>query len=163
RDFGDRYLRERRSGTVEVDPRKRMEGVVRGMKANGADVQFQEDDDKFVLSFRCGSGGMLIDGGAYAPPRDYLTLREPGPSMCGLRGGQCALPVTRAYQVFSSLAGVTSLTSDMQREPPPGMGARRMRTWLWAAARAGTSTATCLPQRTRASMFWSAFSSPPAA
>ena len=93
RDFGDRYLRERRSGTVEVDPRKRMEGVVRGMKANGADVQFQEDDDKFVLSFRCGSGGMLIDGGAYAPPRDYLTLREPGPRTFG----RDSLPVYCAH------------------------------------------------------------------
>ena len=93
RDFGDRYLHERRAGTETVDARKRMEGVVRGMKANGADVGFSEDDEKFVLSFRCGSGGMLIDGGAYDPPRDYMTLRERGPRTFG----RDALPVYCAH------------------------------------------------------------------
>jgi hypothetical protein len=83
RDFHDRYLTQRRAGTVTVDARKRMEGIARGMKANGADVLLDEDDEKYVLSFRCGSGGMLIDGGAYGPPRDYLTLRERGPRTFG--------------------------------------------------------------------------------
>jgi len=56
-------------------------------------VRFAEDDEKFELSFRCGSGGMLIDGGAYAPPRGYLTLLEPGPRTFG----RDSLPVYCAH------------------------------------------------------------------
>jgi len=93
RDFGERYLQERRSGTLGVGARKRMEGVVRGMKANGAEVSFAEDDEKYVLSFRCGSGGALIDGGAYGPPREYLTLRQVGPRTFG----RAELPVYCAH------------------------------------------------------------------
>ena len=86
RDFGERYVRARRSATDSAEPpsaRKRMEGVARGMKANGAQVRLDEDDEKFVLTFRCGSGGALIDEGAYAEPKSYLTLREAGPRTFG--------------------------------------------------------------------------------
>ena len=79
RDLGDRFVRPRRSASAPPDARKRMEGIARGMKANGADVALSEDDEKFELSFRCGSGGMLIDSGAYSEPKNYLTLRERGP------------------------------------------------------------------------------------
>jgi len=81
RDFGARYLRARRA--TDPGARKRMEGIVRGMKANGASVELDEDDEKFILSFACASGGMLIDEGAYGPPKDYLTLRSPGPMTFG--------------------------------------------------------------------------------
>ena len=91
RDFGERYLRPRRA--ADVGARKRMEGIVRGMKANGATVAFEEDDEKYVVRFRCGSGGMLIDERAYAPPKDYLTLREPGP----VTFGRESLPVYCAH------------------------------------------------------------------
>lgn len=96
RDFGERYLRGRRAGaasTAGADRRKVMEGVVRAMKANGADVSATEDDQKWVLSFRCGSGGALIDSGAYGSPRDYLTLTEPGPRTFG----RDSLPVYCAH------------------------------------------------------------------
>jgi hypothetical protein len=79
RDFGERFVRSRRAGLKDVDARTRMEGIVRAMKANGGEVTFTEEEDRFVLSFRCGSGGMLIDEGAYEAPKDYLTLREGGP------------------------------------------------------------------------------------
>ena len=79
RDFGERFVRPRRAGLKDVDARTRMEGIVRAMKANGGEVELSEDDDRYVLSFRCGSGGMLIDEEAYAPPKDYLTLTERGP------------------------------------------------------------------------------------
>jgi hypothetical protein len=79
RDLGDRFVRPRRAASALPDARKRMEGIARGMKANGADVALSEDEEKFELSFRCGSGGMLIDSGAYAEPKNYLTLRERGP------------------------------------------------------------------------------------
>lgn len=93
RDFGASYLRERRAGYAAVEPRVRMEGLVRAMKANGAEVAFAEDDEKFVVSFRCGSGGKLIDEGAYGPPKDYLTLHGPSP----VTFGRDTLPVYCAH------------------------------------------------------------------
>jgi len=91
RDLGERFVRPRRG--APADARKRMEGIARGMKANGADVQFGEDDEKYELSFRCGSGGMLIDSGAYSDPKNYLTLRERGP----VTFGRDELPVYCAH------------------------------------------------------------------
>jgi hypothetical protein len=79
RDFGERFVRPRRAGVQDLDPRTRMEAIVRAMKANGGEVKLSEDDEKYELSFRCGSGGMLIDEGAYGPPKDYLVLRQRGP------------------------------------------------------------------------------------
>lgn len=79
RDFNDRYLATRRAGYWSLDARKRMEGIVRGMKANFGEASMREDAEKFVLEFRCGSGGKLIDEGAYGPPRDYLMLTERDP------------------------------------------------------------------------------------
>lgn len=93
RDFGDRFLRDRRAGIAAVTPEQRYEGLIRAMKANGATVEVAEDDDKYIASFRCGSGGKLIDEGAYGPPRDYLTLRESGPRTFGRE----ALPVYCAH------------------------------------------------------------------
>lgn len=82
RDFGERYLRARR-GDADPGARKHMEAIVRAMKANGASVEFTEDDQRFELSFQCGSGGKLIDDGAYDAPRNYLTLRTSGPVTFG--------------------------------------------------------------------------------
>ena len=93
RDFGARYLAERRAGYADVTPDQRLEGLVRAMKANGADVELTEDDERFVASFRCGSGGKLIDDGAYAAPRDYLTLHGPTP----VTFGRPELPVYCAH------------------------------------------------------------------
>lgn len=83
RDFGERFIRPRRAAFAGVEPRKRVEGIVRAMKANEGTVEVSEDDEKFVLSFRCGSGGRLIDEGAYGPPKDYLMLRQKGPVTFG--------------------------------------------------------------------------------
>ncbi|MGH2783907.1 MAG: hypothetical protein ACRDJ1_01460 [Actinomycetota bacterium] len=93
RDFGERYLRERRAGYSAATPEQRLEGLVRAMKANGGDVELDEDDDKYIASFRCGSGGKLIDDGSYAEPRDYLTLHGP----TGVTFGRPELPVYCAH------------------------------------------------------------------
>ena len=116
RDFGDRFLRDRRAAQVGVEPRKRMEGLVRAMKANGADVTFDEDDEKFVLAFRCGSGGKLIDDGAYGPPRDYLTLRERGPRTLG----RPELPVYCAHcSINNEIEGIEQTGVPVTIEFPP--------------------------------------------
>lgn len=91
RDFGERYLRARRGGGAE--PSKMVEYVARAMKANGASVELLEDEEKWALSFRCGSGGKLIDEGAYDAPRNYLRLS--GPS--ALTYGAPEIPVYCAH------------------------------------------------------------------
>jgi hypothetical protein len=118
RDLGERFVRPRRSG-ASVDPRKRMEAVARAMKANGADVEFTEDVEKYVLSFRCGTGGMLIDSGAYSEPTNYLTLREKGP----VTFGRDELPVYCAHCSVNNeiqpieWAGVPDTVEEPQRAP----------------------------------------------
>jgi hypothetical protein len=116
RDFGDRFLRDRRANAAGVAPRKRMEGLVRAMKANGADTTFEEDSEKFVLGFRCGSGGKLIDEGAYGPPRDYLTLTEPGPRTFG----RAELPVYCAHcSINNEIEGIEQTGAPITIEFPP--------------------------------------------
>ena len=78
RDFGDRFLRDRRAGQSAATPEQRLEGLVRAMKANGADVSMAEDGEKYIASFRCGSGGMLIDSGAYGSPLRVLSGHKKG-------------------------------------------------------------------------------------
>ncbi len=116
RDFGERYLRERRAGIASVTPEERLEGLVRAMKANGGAVEFSEDDDKYVASFRCGSGGKLIDESAYEAPRDYLTLRERGPRTFG----RDALPVYCAHcSVNNEMEGIEQTGVPITIEFPP--------------------------------------------
>ena len=47
------------------------------MLGNMGEVEVDEDDEKIVLSFRCGSGGKLIDDGRYEGEHPYALLREP--------------------------------------------------------------------------------------
>ena len=86
RRFGERNL----AGRVEPDQdwwsvpaEARAKSVVRAMLTNGADVDVTELDDEIVLSFRCGTGGWLIDSGAYEGDDALLTLTEPGPRTFG--------------------------------------------------------------------------------
>ena len=46
------------------------------MLGNMGEVEVDEDDEKITLSFRCGSGGKLIDDGRYDGEHPYLRLRE---------------------------------------------------------------------------------------
>jgi hypothetical protein len=52
--------------------------IARAMVSNFGAVDVDEDDDKIVLSFRCGTGGRLIDEGRYEGDHAYLRLREKG-------------------------------------------------------------------------------------
>ena len=122
RDFGARYLADRRGTNVDVPARKRAEAVARGMKANGADVQMSEDDEKIELSFRCGSGGMLIDGGAYDDERGYLTLTGPAP----VTFGRESLPVYCAHcSVNNEMEGIERQGAPYTIEHPPAAPGER--------------------------------------
>lgn len=82
---GDDFVRARRDGDVDwagLPAEARAKVIARAMVANGGRCTVEEDDDKIVLRFRCGSGGRLIDEGRYGPD-GYLTLDEPAPRTFG--------------------------------------------------------------------------------
>jgi hypothetical protein len=76
RDFGESYVRPRRGDTWDALPADaRATAVARAMVANFGECEVDEDDEKITLSFRCGTGGRLIDEGRYGDD-GYLVLRE---------------------------------------------------------------------------------------
>ena len=79
RKTGDEFVRPRRDtgtdwGTLPASARAKV--IARAMVANMGEVEVTEDDERIVLSFRCGTGGRLIDEGRYEGERAYLTLQE---------------------------------------------------------------------------------------
>ena len=82
RKTGDEFVRPRRDtgtpwGSLPASARAKV--IARRMLANMGAVEVEEDDEKIVLSFRCGSGGKLIDDGRYGGDHPYLRLRERAP------------------------------------------------------------------------------------
>jgi hypothetical protein len=79
RKTGEEFVLPRRdTGTAweDVPAAQRAKVIARAMLANMGRVDVSEDDEKIVLSFRCGSGGKLIDDGRYEGDHPYWTLRE---------------------------------------------------------------------------------------
>jgi len=79
RKTGDEFVRPRRDTGTEwgsLPASARAKVIARAMVANMGAVEVTEDDEKIVLSFRCGTGGRLIDEGRYEGEHAYLTLRE---------------------------------------------------------------------------------------
>jgi hypothetical protein len=79
RKTGEEFVRPRRDTGTEwgaLPASARAKVIARAMVANMGTVDVAEDDEKIVLSFRCGSGGRLIDDGRYEGEHAYLTLRE---------------------------------------------------------------------------------------
>jgi hypothetical protein len=79
RKTGDEFVRPRRDtgtdwGSLPASVRAKV--IARAMVSNMGSVDVDEDDEKIVLSFRCGTGGRLIDEGRYEGDPAYLTLRE---------------------------------------------------------------------------------------
>ena len=79
RKTGDEFVRPRRDtgtdwGSLPASVRAKV--IARAMVSNMGSVDVDEDDEKIVLSFRCGTGGRLIDEGRYEGDPSYLTLRE---------------------------------------------------------------------------------------
>jgi hypothetical protein len=79
RKTGDEFVRPRREtgtdwGSLPASVRAKV--IARAMVSNMGSVDVDEDDEKIVLSFRCGTGGRLIDEGRYEGDPAYLTLRE---------------------------------------------------------------------------------------
>jgi hypothetical protein len=82
RKTGDEFVRPRRDTGTEwgsLPAAARAKVIARAMLANMGTVEVEEDDEKIVLSFQCGSGGKLIDDGRYDGDDAYLRLRERSP------------------------------------------------------------------------------------
>lgn len=96
RRTGDEYVRPRREqgpDWTSLPAEVRAKAIARSMVANGATCEIEESDTEITLSFRCGSGGRLIDDGSYEPDGDYLVLRE----RSGRTFGRDELPVYCAH------------------------------------------------------------------
>jgi hypothetical protein len=79
RKTGDEFVRPRRSTDTEwadVPAAQRAKVIARAMLGNMGEVAVSEDDEKIILEFQCGSGGKLINGGAYEGEHAYRTLQE---------------------------------------------------------------------------------------
>ena len=104
REFGDGYLAERRARPDGSPPWRDLPGggpgpgrdpAHGGQRGNG---RVDADEDRIELSFRCGTGGRLVDEGRYDPVgagagRGYLRLQGDGPATFGEPG----LPVYCAH------------------------------------------------------------------
>ena len=99
RASGDDFIRERRepAGAPAWDTLPaavRAKAIARAMVANGGECRVTEDEEKIVLSFRCGSGGRLIDEGRYeVDGGPYLSMDEAAPRTFG----RTAFPVYCAH------------------------------------------------------------------
>lgn len=79
RKTGDEFVRPRRDTGTEwgsLPASARAKVIARAMLANMGEVEVDEDDEKIVLSFKCGSGGKLIDDGRYEGEHAYRKLGE---------------------------------------------------------------------------------------
>jgi hypothetical protein len=96
RRSGEQFVRARREGGARWDDlsaEQRARAITAAMVGNFGTCEVDEDDDKIVLSFRCGSGGRLIDEGKYEGDDPYLVLGEPSPRTFG----RSELPVYCAH------------------------------------------------------------------
>jgi hypothetical protein len=82
----DDFIAARRDTGVDwggLPAEARAKAIARAMVANFGECEVSEDDEKITLSFRCGSGGRLIDEGRYDEPDGYAVLRQAGPRTFG--------------------------------------------------------------------------------
>ncbi len=62
----------------ESDFRQRVEMFAMGLRGHLQPIDVMEDDEKVCLIMRpCGSGERLIKEGAYGPPKNFSTIKEP--------------------------------------------------------------------------------------
>jgi hypothetical protein len=111
REFGDEFVAARRGeGWDQLPAETRARSIARAMLANFGTCDVAEDDEKIILSFRCGTGGRLIDEGRYDDAGGpYLTLRE--------RGGRTFM--RDALPVYCAHCSVNNELQPMEEGRPP--------------------------------------------
>jgi hypothetical protein len=119
REFGDDYIRPRNFGEVDwnaLPARTRARAIASMMVANFGTVDVEEDAEKITLSFRCGTGGRLIDEGRYEGDGALLTLTERAPRTFD----RDALPVYCAHcSVNNELQAIEATGYPVMVEHPP--------------------------------------------
>jgi hypothetical protein len=119
RQFGDRELADRADPDNDwwsVPAEVRAKVVTRAMLSNFGEVDVDADDEKIILSFQCGSGGWLINSGAYDGDDGLLTLTDKGPRTFG----RDSLPVYCAHcSVNNEMQAVESTGRLSTVEHPP--------------------------------------------
>ncbi len=69
----------------KADFRKKVQTTVHVLRGHFRPLQIQEDDEKVCITMQpCGSGQMLVEEGAYGPPRNYAMVNEPQPITFGM-------------------------------------------------------------------------------
>src|SRR5205807_10352119 len=123
RASGDEFGRDRKAGDWDRLPAAvRARAIARAMVANFGECDVSEDDEKITLSFRCGTGGRLIDEGRYEGEGAFLTLRDAAPRTFG----RAELPVYCAHcSVNNEMQAVewTGYPTTVEH-PPSGPGER---------------------------------------
>jgi hypothetical protein len=80
RRTGEEFVRPRRETSTrweELPASARAKVIARSMLGNMGAVEVDEDDEKITLSFRCGSGGKLVEDGRYEGDHAYARLTGP--------------------------------------------------------------------------------------
>jgi hypothetical protein len=71
--------------SADADIRTRVKTMVHVLRGHLRPLKLEEDDEKICITMQpCGSGQMLVEGGAYGPPRNYAMLNEPHPLTFGM-------------------------------------------------------------------------------
>jgi len=126
RSSGEQFVRARRESATpweDLPAEVRAKAIARAMLANFGECEVSEDDQRITLSFRCGSGGRMIDEGRYDEQGGpYLTLRE----RAGRTFQRDALPVYCAHcSVNNEIQPVEwGGTPTSIEHPPEGPGGR---------------------------------------
>jgi hypothetical protein len=122
RATGEEFVLPRRAEFDELPLPTRVRAIVEAMLTNGGGLEaMAEDADGVTLSFRCGSGGRLVDEGWYDDAGGpFATLRESGP----MTFGRPALPVYCAHcSVHNELMPLErGMGPSSVEEPTPGPG-----------------------------------------
>ena len=98
RRSGEEFVRGRRATDIDWDTlpaEQRAKAIAYAMVGNFGECAVDEDDEKITLSFRCGSGGRLIDEGRYDGDDGYLELAERAPRHSDAIGCPCTARTVR--------------------------------------------------------------------
>jgi hypothetical protein len=67
------------------DLRTKVQTLVHVLRGHFRPLKIEEDDEKITIKMQpCGSGQMLVESGAYGPPRNYAMVNEPQPITFGM-------------------------------------------------------------------------------
>ncbi len=101
------------------DTRRKAQMMIAGLRGHLQALTVQEDEEKVtVVMDTCGSGGRLVEEGAYGPPRDFLKIQTPQP----MTFGRSDFPVYCAHCHFQNclpveLRGKSLFVTEPSDEP----------------------------------------------